>query len=87
VVSPTRKAAAFNTGCDYLPNSAMANEPDENEKKLFPKKRFPTTRTGSVGYPFILQEAITSTSTSSLEHGASASTVSEEAIAAMVQVR
>jgi hypothetical protein len=66
---PTRKAAGFNAGCDYLPNSAMANEPDENEKKLFPKKRIPTTRTGSVGYPFIQQEATTSSSASSPEPG------------------
>lgn len=66
---PTRKAAGFDAGCGYLPNSAMANEPDENEKKLFPKKRLPTTRTGSVGYPFIPQEATTSTSTNSPEPG------------------
>jgi hypothetical protein len=65
----------------------MANEPDENEKTLFPKKRNPTTRTGSAGYPFIQQEATTSTSTSSPEPGARAKTISEETIAAMVRVR
>jgi hypothetical protein len=47
----------------------MANEPDENEENLLPKKRNPTTRTGSVGYPFIQQKATTSMSTSSPEHG------------------
>jgi hypothetical protein len=31
VVPPTRKAADLDAGCDYLPNSAMANEPDEIE--------------------------------------------------------
>jgi hypothetical protein len=65
----------------------ISGAPDLDGESTLPKKRFPTIRTGLAVYLFILQEVTTGSSTSCHEPRSVAPMVSEEAIAAMVQVR
>jgi hypothetical protein len=84
---PNEEAAGFQSSCDHLPNSETSDAPDMNGESPFPKKRFPTIRTGFVVYLFIPQEITTGSSTSSSEPRTNAPTISEEAIVAKVQAR
>lgn len=81
------EAAGFCSSCGHLLNSAISNAPDVDGEIPFPKKRLPTIRTGFAVYLFIPQEATTGSSTSSLEPRSITPIVSEEALAAMVQVQ